>query len=112
MVADDVIDPLYFSNRGSSDLRVAPDHYRYRPRICADEAANDVAGLGIGLVGHGTGVDDAEVGRLAKWDNLVACSGKTIGNCGNLVLVKATAQGSNGRTLGLSVGNHKKLNRV
>jgi hypothetical protein len=91
--ADDEIYAFYLLQSFGADLRVTADDYNKRLRIFAQHLPHELPALRIRLLGHGARVDDANIRRLAKFNQIVALLPERVANQRRLGLVKPAAEG-------------------
>ncbi len=70
-----------------SSRRIAPHDNNAGPRIVAGHAANDLPALGISFVGHGTRIDQAQIGHLVSRRVSIADADQALTQVLRLVLI-------------------------
>ena len=102
LVADDQVYPGDRGDGGGATLRIATDHGGKGVGIASGKGSDGLAAFGIGQIGYRAGIDDAQIGRFAKWDDTVSGCHQSLADDERFRLVEAATQGVKGGASGLS----------
>ena len=103
LVTDDEVDSRDLGNDGRTHLRIATDHRRESAGIFPCKLTDGLAAFGIGLPGHGAGVDDTQISRLTEGNHSVPRQCQPIFQNLRFSLVQPATEGVNhGPTTGLT----------
>ncbi len=100
-VAQHEIDPGDGRHRLGVHLRVAAGHSEHTLRVATLGEPDLVPAGAIALVGHGAGVDHADVGGLIPVDQVIASDQQGLLHLGGLTLIESATDGAEGYALPL-----------
>ena len=86
------IDPVDIRDFVGLQLGVATDHHHLCTRVSAQRAANDVSALTVGEFSYRAGVDDDDIGAVAKRNGLVTGVGELAADGGGLAVIELAAE--------------------